>query len=252
MNETIRLLIFTGSFVLFAILESLKPKRVRIYRRIKRWPSNILLVGFNTLLIRLIPWLLPFQIAAYAKKNGWGLLNILSWNYWIEFIIAIILLDLIIYWQHRFFHRIVFLRKIHRLHHLEQDLDVTSALKFHPFEIIISLFIKSIAVLILGLSIDEILVFESILNTMAMFNHMNVRMPEKLDSLLRKVIVTPDMHRVHHSINPVESDMNFGFNLSLWDYIFKSYLKDSRKGQIDMKLGHAAFLDDKYTSFHSS
>lgn len=249
MNEFLRPLFFICSFALFSILEASFPRRDRIYSRLKRWPSNMFLVVFNNFIIRLIPWVLPIRVASMVQRRGWGLFNSLNLPLWLEFAIAIIVMDLIIYWQHRFLHKIPLLRKVHRLHHIERDLDVTSALKFHPIEIILSMFLKSLSVLILGLTIDQILVFEVILNTMAMFNHMNVMIPVKLDRWIRFLFVTPDMHRVHHSIDSKESNMNFGFNLSLWDYLFKSYLKEAAKAQDEMILGRAGYLEDKYTSF---
>lgn len=250
MNEFLRPQIFIFSFALFSVLEATFPKRERINSRSKRWPSNLALVVFNNLIIRLIPWALPVRIAGLVQREGWGLFHFIDFPDWSEFFIAIILMDFIIYWQHRFFHKIPLLRKVHRLHHIEKDLDVTSALKFHPIEIIISMFIKSFSVLIFGLTIEQIIIFEIILNTMAMFNHMNFKIPVKLDLWIRTLIVTPDMHRIHHSIDPKESNKNFGFNLSVWDYLFKSYLKEAEKNQNEMILGHPMFQQDKYMSFH--
>ncbi|MBI9102883.1 MAG: sterol desaturase family protein [Spirochaetales bacterium] len=247
MDIIIRISLFSGFLFLFILAEIWRPRRPRVYTRLKRWPSNFGIVILNNLMVRLLPWILPLRISVLAAEKGWGVLNWISIPIWLEFFIAILFMDLIIYGQHRLFHEFPFLLRIHRMHHTERDLDVTSALKFHPLEILISLLIKSTAVLILGLSMSQIIVFEVILNTMAMFNHANFFIPVPLDQKLRFLFVTPDMHRIHHSIDPWESSKNYGFNLSVWDYIFKSYLHEAKLGQEELVLGHNAFKKEKYT-----
>lgn len=241
-TTAIRLAVFITGLILFIFLETIFPKRKRLFSRLKRWPTNITITALNTLLLRLSP-LLPISVAIYAKSNNIGLLNIITIPTAIKTIIALILLDLIIYIQHWAFHQTPILWKLHRMHHMEQDLDVTSALRFHPIEIILSSILKILAVLTLGISPLGILIFEIILNFMAMFNHANIKIPKLLDKILRTIIVTPDFHRIHHSTKGEESNSNYGFNLSLWDYIFKTHTKQPKLGQSKMRLGLLNFQE---------
>ncbi|MBT4937425.1 sterol desaturase family protein [Candidatus Peregrinibacteria bacterium] len=209
------------------------------------WGITIL----NSLIVRFLLPLTPVAAALFAEKNNWGLFSFTEVPFALECIISILFLDFIIYWQHVLVHKIPLLWKLHRVHHTDMDLDVSSALRFHTLEIILSIFIKIGVVLIFGISALAILIFEIILNATAMFNHSNIRLPKKLDSFLRFFIVTPDMHRVHHSIIPKETDSNFGFNVPWWDYIFKSYKAQPEKGHKNMSIGLKEFQKKKDLSF---
>ncbi len=235
------MLIRLGSFlaILLAMLlwEQLDPRRPALPGRVWRRTNNLLLLFFNTLLLKLI---MPFgavALAFYAQQQQWGLLNQMQLPLGLSLLIAVVLLDLLIYWQHRLFHVVKPLWRLHQVHHADMDYDTTTGLRFHPFEIILSMFIKFVAIVLLGPAAMAVLVFELLLNGSAMFNHGNIRLPNKLDQALRGLIVTPDMHRIHHSIHRHEADSNYGFALSLWDRLFGSYRQEPQAGQIGMRFG---------------
>ncbi len=241
LETVIRPVFFLGGLVLFAGMEIILPVRSRVEKRRHRWFRNIVLTGFNTFILRLLLPVLPVSLALLAVERGWGILNILEIHPIPAFIIAIITLDLVIYLQHLMFHAIPLLWRIHAVHHTDLDIDATTGLRFHPFEIIISLCIKLGAVLLLGPPALAVIIFEIILNFTAMFNHGNIRLPLLVDNLLRKIIVTPDMHRVHHSVRIVETNSNFGFNLSWWDYLLGTYRDQPAKGHQEMAIGISGY-----------
>ena len=233
----IRLVFFLGSFCLFAIWETRFPRKALTQNRTLRWLNNLGLIVLNNICLMLLMPLLAFQAAVIAHSENIGLFNQLDFPIWFEVLLSVLLLDLIIYLQHLLFHRVPVLWRLHRVHHADQDIDVTTAARFHPIEIILSMWIKIGCVFVLGISPLSILVFEIILNVSAMFNHSNGRMPLWLDALIRKLIVTPDMHRVHHSKIIRETHSNFGFFLSIWDQLFRTYRAQPEQGHDGCVIG---------------
>ncbi len=222
----------------FAFLEFRFPRKVRVVSRAQRWIGNGAIQAVNALLVgAFLPWLAPFTIALAVSQTDSGLLNALTLPAPMEFLLCILILDLAIYWQHRFMHRINCLWRLHRMHHADVDVDVTTALRFHPLEIILSMVFKSVLVWLLGIPVAAILVFAVLLNGMAIFNHANLLVPVKVDRLLRYLFVTPDMHRVHHSVKQYEQNSNYGFSLSCWDRWFGSYRAQPEDGHGEMVLG---------------
>lgn len=244
-EEAIRLAAFAGLLALFALAEALWPRRARVQRRTGRWVTNLAISLINTAALRVAVPVLAVGTAAWAAAAQIGLLNVIEAPYWLRFVIALAALDLVIYWQHRVFHVVPALWRIHRMHHADRDIDVTTALRFHPVEILISMGIKIAAVVALGAPPAAVILFEVVLNGIAMFNHANLGIAPALDRVLRAVIVTPDMHRVHHSVIPGETNSNYGFNLSLWDRLFGSYTPQPAKGHDRMTIGLAEFQDDR-------
>ncbi len=237
-NESaLRLTVFLIVLILICAWEWKYPKRHLVLARTKRWPRNLAMVGMVTLLLRV---LIPFtgvMAALFAQQHQIGLFHWLKLPEFLEILLSIILLDFLIYAQHFALHYIPFFWRFHKVHHTDQDVDVTTALRFHPIEIIFSLFIKAAAVIALGVPLIAVILFEMILSSMAMFNHGNIALPHKWDKWLRKVIVTPDMHRVHHSIYSRETNSNFGFNLALWDRLFRTYQAQPKDGHLKMFIG---------------
>jgi len=233
----LRLGFFLGLFALIALWEWLKPRRQQNTRRVSRWVNNLGLVVVATLLVRLVVPMGLAVIAFQVQAAGWGLFNHLTLSHWLEIVLALVLLDLAIYWQHRMFHQVPVLWRLHRVHHSDLAFDVSTAVRFHPLEILLSIFIKGLLVLMLGIPATAIIIFEVILNGVALFNHGNIRFPKGLDGVLRSVLVTPDMHRVHHSNIPSETNSNYGFNLSIWDKIFGSHTAQPQKGHQDINIG---------------
>ena len=240
---------FFSILIIMMLWEALSPKRPRKYSRLLRWSQNIGLVFVNSFLIRLILPLATVGVAHYAQQHNIGLFNWFECHPVMVFLLTIVLFDMAIYWQHRLFHMVPWLWALHKVHHVDQDIDVTTGSRFHTIEILLSLLIKFSLVLILGPPVAAIMVFEIILNATAMFNHANVALPEKLDRLLRVWIVTPDMHRVHHSTILDESNRNFGFNLSCWDRIFNSYQAQPVKGHLGMDIGVKDYTDARSTQY---
>lgn len=237
-HETIiRLSVFIGIFVLMALCELIIPRRPLTTSKTRRWFTNIGLTALNSIFISLIPALLAVGMAYKAADNGWGILNHFSLPPTLAIVITIVVFDCLIYWQHVFFHKIPILWRLHRVHHSDVDLDVTSGARFHTIEIFLSMLIKLLAIRIIGPPAMGILLFEVILNGSAMFNHSNIRLPLSIDRILRKVMVTPDMHRVHHSVYRDETDSNYGFFLPWWDYLFTTYTAQPRDGHDGMTIG---------------
>lgn len=241
MSDTIlRLTFFLSILIILIMAEILLPKKKRIHNRKDRWITNGLITLINTASVNIVHIAIPLIaiVAAVDVSNGkMGLFNIINFPIWIEIILTVIILDFIIWGQHLLSHKIPFVWRFHRMHHTDRDLDVTTAVRFHPFEIIFSMFIKITSIYILGASAIAVIIFEIMLNGMAMFNHANLRIPFRIENILRKFIVTPDLHRIHHSIYIDEHNKNFGFSLSIWDKVFKCYLDQPRDGHKDMKLG---------------
>ena len=240
-DASARLAFFMAGFVIIALLEAWLPRRARSYPRRARWPHNLGVAVLNQLVIR---FLLPTSAIALAilfEASGLGLLQLTELPAWLDFLLALLLLDLAIYLQHRLFHLVPFLWRLHAMHHADQDFDVTTGIRFHPVSVLLSALIKLGAIALIGPAAAAVFVFEVILNTTSMFNHSNLRLPEALDRGLRLLIVTPDMHRVHHSSNEVEMNRNFGFNFPWWDRIFGTYQSDPDQGHEAMTIGLATF-----------
>lgn len=233
----IRLFFFIGTLLLMAGWESVQPRRRQSFSRRQRWPNNLLLVAVNTLVVRMVFPLAAVGAALMAAERSWGLFNQVSLPGGLEILLSFVLLDLLIYFQHRIFHRLPWLWRLHRMHHADLEFDVTTGLRFHPLEILISMLIKVGAVLLLGAPAVAVLAFEVVLNATALFNHGNVRIPTGVDKILRLFIVTPDMHRVHHSIIKQETNSNYGFNVPWWDRLFRTYRAQPAAGQEGMTIG---------------
>lgn len=218
-----RIYFFILVSTLLIIAEFIFPWRKRVFPRFFRWPSNLMLIFFDNILIKLVLPVGFLGIASWAQTRGVGLFNILEINTSVINILSIVILDFAIYLQHLYSHKWKWLWIFHRVHHSDPDLDITSALRFHPVEIFYSLLYKIGLILLFGIRPEAVLVFEIILNSMSMFNHSNILIPNKIEKLLRIFFVTPQMHIIHHSIEKYESDTNFGFNFSIWDFLFKTY-----------------------------
>lgn len=239
----IRLGCFVGLFVLLATLESWFPRRVRRVARRLRWPSNLGVSVMNQIVVRLILPGSAIALAMVVEQKGWGLLGVIATAPWFEVLFAVLVLDLTIYWQHRAFHAVPLLWRFHRMHHADTEFDVTTGIRFHPLSVVPSAFIKLGAVLLIGPAPVAVLIFEVLLNATSLFNHSNLKLPPRFDRLLRWLVVTPDMHRVHHSSDARETNTNFGFNFPLWDRIFGSYLAQPEKGHSDMEVGLERFRE---------
>nr|WP_202600731.1 sterol desaturase family protein [Vibrio sp. V43_P6S15P86] len=233
----IRLGFFLGVLLLCALWENKLPRKTLTASRGFRWVNNLSLVAVNSLIVALVMPIAAFQAAIIAQEQQWGLFNLLSPPAWLNIFLTVILLDFVIYAQHVVFHHIKPLWKIHRMHHADLDIDVTTGARFHPIEIIISMGVKIATVFILGVSPIAIVVFEIVLNASAMFNHSNAKLALSADQKLRNVIVTPDMHRVHHSVIAKETNSNFGFFLSVWDRLFGTYRAQPELGHDDVVIG---------------
>jgi len=240
-NEAlIRLFVFATLFIAFALAETVLPRKKRMQARPHRWFTNWALVVIDSFTVRLLGWILPLLAvgAAYdAQQNGWGLFNQIGWPLWVEITLSVLILDFAIWTQHLITHKIPLLWRLHRVHHADRDIDVTTALRFHPVEILLSMLLKIVIVYLLGPPAVAVILFEIILNGTAMFNHANIRLPLWFDRLLRLVLVTPDMHRVHHSVHRDEHDSNYGFALSIWDQLFRTYVPQPKDGHEAMKIG---------------
>jgi sterol desaturase/sphingolipid hydroxylase (fatty acid hydroxylase superfamily) len=240
-NEaTYRLSIFIGLFLALALAEYLLPRRQLRAKKPNRWITNWAIILLDSLTLRLLAIAIPALAvgAAWdAGARGYGLFNQTNWPHWVEFFAALLILDFLIWAQHLITHKVPFLWRLHRVHHADTDIDVTTAIRFHPIEIALSMLLKIGAVYLLGPSAIAVLVFEIVLNGCAMFNHANLRLSKPTDAVLRLFLVTPDMHRVHHSDKQSEHDSNYGFSISLWDRLFKTYIAQPEKGHDDMTIG---------------
>lgn len=233
----IRFAFFVGVFAIVAVWEAMAPRRERQLPRRARWPANLGIVALNTALVRLLLPTTAVTFALVGEQRGWGLLNNIDLPREPAIVLAVIALDLAIYLQHVLFHAVPVLWRLHRMHHADLDIDVTTGARFHPVEIALSMGLKLGAIAALGAPAEAVLAFEILLNATAMFNHANLRLPERIDRGLRWLVVTPDMHRVHHSIVRQETDSNFGFNLPWWDRLFGTYRAQPAAGHEAMTIG---------------
>jgi sterol desaturase/sphingolipid hydroxylase (fatty acid hydroxylase superfamily) len=241
-NEPIlRLAVFLGVLVVMAGWELAAPRRRQDTPRVIRWTNNFALVVVDTIILRLTFPILAVGLALMAGDRGWGLFNALDVPLWLAVVLSILLLDLAIYLQHVLFHAVPGLWRLHRMHHADLEFDVTTGLRFHPAEIVLSMVIKLAAVAALGAPAVAVLLFEVLLNATALFNHANIRLPVRVDRALRWVLVTPDMHRVHHSVIPAETNSNFGFNLPWWDRLLGTYRAQPKAGHEGMTIGIEQF-----------
>ena len=236
-----------------AAIELIRPKRRLSVSKPRRWLTNLGIAGVDTLVLRLMAALaVPVAAVAaafFAKEQGLGLLNQVDWPYWVKLVIALLALDLAIWFQHLVSHKVPVFWRLHQVHHADRDIDVTTAVRFHPVEIALSMLWKIVVVIPLGASPFAVFLFEVILNACAMFNHANIALPAWLDRALRLFIVTPDMHRVHHSVLYREHDRNYGFNLSLWDRLFRTYLAQPEAGHQGMTIGLTPYQSEAPTRF---
>src|SRR5229473_5154839 len=233
------LTVFTG----MALWEAAAPRRPRSYSRFRRWPSNLAIVALNTALVRILLPATAVSLALAGEKRGWGLLNNLPIPAWMAVVASVVLLDVAIYLQHVMFHAVPALWRVHRMHHADLDFDVTTGSRFHPIEILLSFGFKLAVVGALGPPAAAVLVFEVVLSATSMFNHSNFRISENIDSWLRLFVVTPDMHRVHHSIVVNETNSNFGFNLPWWDRVLGTYRAQPAAGHEAMTIGIEQFRE---------
>jgi sterol desaturase/sphingolipid hydroxylase (fatty acid hydroxylase superfamily) len=239
----IRLGFFLGIFAIMALLEMVLPRRALAVSKSQRWASNLGLVILNTVVLRLLFPAAGIGMAAFAAASGWGLFNYYPVPGWLALVASVLLLDLAIYLQHVMMHSVPVLWRLHRVHHADLDFDVTTGARFHTIEIVLSMLIKFAVIAVLGPPVLAVLIFEVLLNATSMFNHANVRLPLVLDRFLRLFIVTPDMHRVHHSVEDDETNSNFGFNLPWWDRLFGTYRDQPRAGHEAMTIGIRTFRD---------
>jgi sterol desaturase/sphingolipid hydroxylase (fatty acid hydroxylase superfamily) len=246
-GPAIRLAFFLGVFAIVAICEALAPRRARTLPRRARWPNNVGVVVLNTLVLHaVLRVVLPTAavgVALAAEARGWGLFNAVGAPIWLAVPLSVVLLDLAIYLQHVMVHAVPALWRLHRMHHADLDFDVTTGARFHPIEILLSMLIKIALVAALGPPAVAVLIFEVLLNASSMFNHGNLAIPRHLDRVLRWFIVTPDMHRVHHSVVVAETNSNFGFNLPWWDRLFGTYRAQPAAGHEGMTIGIEQFRD---------
>ena len=233
----IRLGFFLGVFALVALWEVFAPRRALTLSRTLRWSHNLGLVVLNTVLLRLLSPIAQVGLASFCAANGWGLLNHFAVPFWLAVPVAVIAMDFVIWLQHVMVHAVPLLWRLHQVHHADQDYDLTTGARFHPIEIALSMLIKLATITVLGPSVLAVVIFEVMLNATAMFNHGNIRLPVKLDGALRLFLVTPDMHRVHHSVESDESNSNFGFSLTWWDRLFGTYRAQARAPQESMTIG---------------
>lgn len=244
----IRLSAFLTVLVVIFLWEKLAPRRSSSSMTQKRQLTNILLVVLNTALLRLLIPLAAVSTAGIAMMHGWGLFNWLAFPEWLEVLLCFLVLDMFIYFQHRLFHYIKPLWRLHRVHHSDTEFDVTTGLRFHPLEIILSMCIKMALVVALGAPVLAVILFEVMLNASSLFNHGNIRIPLTLDRYLRYIVVTPDMHRVHHSALKKETNSNFGFNLPWWDRLFASYRGQPEAGHEKLTIGLKEFRGTRFVN----
>lgn len=245
----IRLGVFLAVFAAMALWEVAAPRRREAHGRRSRWPANLGVVLADTLLLRLVFPGAAVTMAVIAESRNWGWLYSVDWPLWLEVAIAFVILDFVIYLQHVLFHAVPALWRLHRMHHTDLDFDVTTGLRFHPLEILISMGLKWAAIAALGAPVLGVLIFEVVLNATSMFNHGNVRIPAGLDRRLRWLVVTPDMHRVHHSAERRETNSNFGFNLPWWDRLLGTYRDQPAAGHEGMTIGVEQFRDPRELRF---
>lgn len=236
---------FVSVFLLMSFWEVIAPRRKQAFGRGARWPANFGIIVLDTLVLRLLLPAGAVGAGLLAQSQGWGLFNAVAVPGWVAVTVSIVLLDLAIYGQHVLFHAVPVLWRLHRMHHSDLEFDVSTGVRFHPVEILLSMLIKCAAVIALGAPVVAVLAFEMLLNASSMFTHANVRLPGRMDALLRLLVVTPEMHRVHHSVIQRETDSNFGFNASWWDRLFGTYRAQPEAGHEGMTIGLSQFREPK-------
>lgn len=247
-NEaTVRLATFAGLFALLALSEYFRPRRPLVVPKSARWFTNIAIVIIDSVAVRLIFPAAAVGVALWAAESGYGFFNIVEVPVWLAGLISIVVLDFAVWLSHVLSHKVPLFWRFHRMHHSDRDFDVTTAIRFHPIEIIASMVWKVAFVVALGAPAWSVILFEIILNGTAMFNHSNLKLPLMLDRVVRLIVVTPDMHRVHHSVIPHETDSNYGFNFPFWDRLFGTYVDQPREGHDDMTIGLADWQDERPT-----
>ena len=245
----IRLGFFFGIFAVMALWELVSPRRHLRTSKAIRWTNNLGLVFFNSFVVRLVFPAAAVGMAVFASEQGWGLFNYIAASFWVAILASVVIMDFFIWLQHVMVHAVPVLWRLHRVHHADLDFDVTTGARFHTLEILLSMLIKFAVIMLLGPPVVAVVLFEVVLNATAMFNHGNVRMPVGLDRLLRLLVVTPDMHRVHHSVEDDETNSNFGFNLPWWDRLFGTYRAQPRVGHEAMTIGIHTFREEKWCSW---
>ena len=248
-EKFIRISFFYGMLFLIGLWEIMAPRRELSVSKSMRWINNLGLVFFNSIILRLFFPAAAVGLAVIASQENWGLFNYYNTSFWLATVLSVVLMDGIIYLQHVMVHAIPLLWRLHRVHHADLDIDVTTGSRFHTLEIIISMLVKFATILLLGPPVVAVIIFEVLLNATAMFNHGNIQLPESVDRYLRWFLVTPDMHRVHHSIEDDEANSNFGVNLSWWDRLFGTYRDQPRAGHKGMTIGIHGFRDQKLASW---
>nr|WP_272913401.1 sterol desaturase family protein [Desulfomonile tiedjei] len=239
----IRLGAFLGIFFGMALAELVAPRRRLLTSKASRWFANIGIVAINTVLVRLLFPVAAVGMAVIAAQRSWGLFNNVAVPYWMAVVLSVVILDFVIYLQHVLFHATPIFWRLHMMHHADMDFDFTTGSRFHPIEIVLSMLIKMASVVLIGAPAVSVIIFEVLLNATSMFNHANVRLPLGIDRVLRLFVVTPDMHRVHHSVFPFETNSNFGFNLPWWDRLMGTYRDQPRLGHEGMTIGLNQFRD---------
>lgn len=248
-EQPVRMGFFFGILAVMALWEVVAPRRALTVSKAVRWGNNLGLVFFNSFIVRVIFPAAAVGIAAFAGESGWGALNYYEISFALSVVISVVAMDFIIYLQHVMVHAVPALWRLHRVHHADLDYDVTTGARFHTIEIILSMLIKFATIVVLGPPVVAVVIFEVMLNATAMFNHANVRLPKSLDRLLRLVVVTPDMHRVHHSVEDDEANSNFGFSLPWWDRLLGTYRDQPRGGHKGMTIGIHNYRDPKLVSW---
>jgi len=236
-ERAIRMGVFFGILGVMAVWEILAPRRALTVSKAVRWVNNLGIVFFNSFLVWLVFPVLAVGMASFASNQGWGIFNYFELPFWFVVVASVVIMDFVIYLQHVMVHAVPALWRLHRMHHADLDFDVTTGARFHPLEIILSMLIKFATIVVLGPPVLAVVIFEVVLNATAMFNHSNVRLPLGIDRVLRWLVVTPDMHRVHHSTEDDEANSNFGFNLPWWDRLFGTYRDQPRAGHEGMTIG---------------
>ncbi len=238
---------FAAVFAILAMVQAIWPFR-RVERVLRRWARHLTLVALGTLLVRLAFPVAAIAIAAEVEAAGFGILQLAQLDkmpFAVEVLLGVVVLDLAIYLQHRIFHRVPWLWRLHRMHHSDTEFELSTAIRFHPLEIALSMLIKILVVVICGIPALAVLLFEILLNATALFSHADISLPSTVDAALRRVLVTPDMHRIHHSVIPVETNSNFGFCLSWWDRLFDSYRAQSVRDPAQMPIGLERFRESR-------
>jgi sterol desaturase/sphingolipid hydroxylase (fatty acid hydroxylase superfamily) len=241
----LRFSVAAGLFAILAVTEALKPRRERVQTRTKRWFTNFIIIGLDSLLVRLLFPAAAVGVALWAQTLGYGLFNAVEAPLWLAILASFIVLDLAVWASHVASHKVPLFWRFHRMHHADRDIDVTTGVRFHPVEIIASMGWKAVVVIALGAPPEAVIIFEIVLNGTAMFNHSNTKLPLAVDRVLRLVLVTPDMHRVHHSAKGNETDSNYGFNLPWWDRMFGTYIDQPEAGHEGMTIGLNRWQDER-------